>query len=293
MSDNQTPKKADSSIVVALLGFLGVVVTAILTIYAPIIQDNLRQKNQPTPPGPIIITATFAPSLTPAPTSTTLPGEPTSTPVTPTETPIPSPTPAPVELGKDWAQSCISALWRPYPTNIPVIDGGNGCWKNPVHVFSATNGNLAFLAQRGSNGLAEFYGLFAPLPASGSVSIHVHLRDLSNTDLLLGVYAEPDLASQGLLMTIPSGNVKKRMIVQKDNINNYTTMQQTNSIDQGDGFWFTFTFNDLSASATVNPSVFVTNPISIPAPQKWLFIGYKGLNGTYRIEGNFFGLEVK
>ena len=37
----------------------------------------------------------------------------------------------------------------------------------------------------------------------------------------------------------------------------------------------------------------VTNPVSIPSTQKWLFIGYKGLNGYYRIEGTFLSFELK
>jgi len=280
-----------TTIIVTLITVAGTIIAALIT----------RNADKPTPtpqsqiPTVIVITATPAPSDTPIPTDTAPPGEPTSTPAPITDTPMPTltftPVP-PVELGKDWPLGCISTLWRPYPANIPVLDNGNGCWQNPIQFFSATNGNLIFLAQRAS-GLAEVYGLFAPLPASGSVSVHVHLTTLSNVDILLGVYPEPDVASQGILMTIPSGNVKKRFIVQKANVTNYTTLQQTDTLDQGDGFWFTFTFNDISVSASVNPSVFVTNPVSIPSPQKWFFIGYKGLSGTYQVDGNFFGLELK
>jgi len=293
MSEKSEKKGLDfTTIIVAIIGLAGSIIAALITVNA----NKPSSTPEPQYPTVVVITATSVPSDTPIPTDTVAPGEPTSTPAPVTDTPMPTltftPVP-PVELGKDWPLSCISALWRPYPANIPVLDNGNGCWKNPIQYFSATNGNLIFLAQRASNGPTEIYGLFAPLPASGSVSVHVHLTTLSNVDMLLGVYAEPDVASQGILMTIPSGNVRKRLIVQKDNVTNYTTLQQTDTLDQGDGFWFTFTFNDISASASVNPSVFVTNPVSISSPQKWFFIGYKGLNGTYQVDGNFFGLELK
>ena len=293
MSEKPVKKGLDlTAIIVALITVAGTIIVTLITLNA----NKPSPTPQPQIPTVVVITATPAPSDTPIPTDTAAPGQPTSTPAPITDTPMPTltftPVP-PVEIGKDWTQSCISTLWRPYPVNIPLLDNGNGCWKNPVQFFSAANGNLAFLAQRSTNSLTEVYGLFAPLPASGSVSVHVHLVTLNNVDMLLGIYAEPDVASQGILMTIPSGNVKKRLIVQKDSVTNYTTLQQTNTLDQGDGFWFTFTFNDISASASVNPSVFVTNPVSISSPQKWFFIGYKGLSGSYQLDGNFFGLELK
>jgi hypothetical protein len=108
----------------------------------------------------------------------------------------------------------------------------------------------------------------------------------------MGVFAEPDVASQGLLMTIPHGNVKKRVIVQKNPLT-YDTVQGTVMLDQGDGFSISFTFTELSARSIVNPSVFTANPVSIPSAQKWLFLGYKGLNGAYRIDGTFLSFELE
>jgi len=291
MSDSSPSRKIDPSIVAALIGVIGTIIVTVLTL-------NANKSSTPTPlPTIVVITATSAPSDTPAPTDTVPVGQPTSTPEPATNTPEPTltftPVP-PVALGADWQQGCISTSWRPYPASIPVLDNANGCWKNPVHVFSASNGSLDFLSQRTSNGPSEIYGLFAPLPESGSVSVHVRLKDLSNVDLLMGVYADPDVVkSQGLLMTIPSGNVKKRVIAQKDNVTAYTTLLSSGNLDQGDGFWVTFTFTSNSVSSTVNPSVLVTNPVSVPSAQKWFFIGYKGSSGSYRIEGNFFGLELK
>jgi hypothetical protein len=287
MSDNQSPRRIDPSIIAALIGVLGTIAVTLISIRAN--QQSSASTQEPTP----IVISTYTLPATAAPTDTVLPNAPSSTPEPPTDTPVPTFTLVPpVAIGQDWGASCISNLWKPYPDNVPTIDKGNGCWKNPVIIFSADNGSMGFLYERGGNGPVETYGLFAPLPESGSVTFKVRLQDLSNVDLWMGVFAEADINSQGLLMTIPSGNVKKRVIVQKD-IPTYETILSTQNLDQGDGYSITFTFNANSASGTVNPNVFVTNPVAIPAAEKWLFLGYKGLRGSYRVEGDFSGLEVK
>ena len=240
-------------------------------------------------------TSTLIPAtatLTSVPTETATPQEPTSTPVPATETPVPTITPIPtVEIGQDWIIGCISSKWKLYPS-APTVERGDGCWVEPVlNTFSAENGDLDFLAERRS-GDAEIYGLFAPLPESGTVTFTVRLRDLDNVDLLMGVFPEPDVASQGLLMTILNGDVNKRSIDQKDPLT-YVTVNRTSVLNQGNGFSVSFTFTTLSATSRINPSVFTTNQVSIRSPQKWLFLGYKGLKGQYRIEGTFLNFELK
>jgi hypothetical protein len=287
MSDNPSSRRIDPSIVAALIGVLGTIAVTLISIKAN------QAPTPPKEPTAIVISTATLPA-TAAPTDTVPPNAPTSTPEPPTDTPVPTFTLVPpVPIGQDWGASCISNLWKPYPDNVPTIDKGNGCWQNPVIIFSAANGSMGFLYERGGSGAVEYYGLFAPLPVeSGTVTFKVRLDDLSNVDLWMGIFAGPDINSQGLLMTIPAGNVRKRVIVQKD-IPTYETIQSTQNLDQGDGYSITFTFTANSASGTVNPNVFVTNPVSIPSAQKWLFLGYKGLKGSYRIEGNFSGLEVK
>jgi hypothetical protein len=83
------------------------------------------------------------------------------------------------------------------------------------------------------------------------------------------------------------------VIAQKDNLTSYTTIQSTSPLDQGAGFSFTFTFTPNSVNGVVNPSVFVTNPVSIRTAQKYLFLGYRGAPGRYRIAGDFSGLQIK
>ncbi len=288
-------KESDSTriqLILGILGFVGVLLGIMATIFAPIIQEQLKQNGLPTQTS-ISIVASPTQALV-IPTDTVPPGDPTSTPAPATDTPVPTFTAVPpVVLGEDWIKGCISTLWKPYPANTQLTEKGNGCWQEPVIVFSAENGDLDFLAERNGAGTTDIRGLFVLLPENGTVMFKVRLRDLSNVDILMGVYTTSDLASDGLLMTIPSGNLKKTIIVQKDNVTDYNTLKNTIKLDQGDGFSITFKFDSLSASSTVNPSVFVTNPISLPSAQKWLFLGYKGLSGSYRVEGTFFSFELK
>lgn len=120
-----------------------------------------------------------------------------------------------VPLGKDWIQGCISTVWSPYPKSIIPEDRGDGCWREPIHAFSAENGNLDFLYERQS-GDEEIYGLFAPLPESGAVTVNIRLRELTNTDLWIGIFPEPDVNSQGLLMIMLNGSVARNVFILKD-----------------------------------------------------------------------------
>ena len=286
MSNNES-RKMDPSIIAALIGgAVTIIVTVITLVYA--------NRPAPTPtftPPTAVDTPTISPS--PEPTDTAAPGEPSSTPAPPTDTPTATITPVvPVAIGKDWRAGCISTFWKVFPADIAATERGDGCWQEPLFVFSAENGDLDFLAQNVND--STIYGLFAPLPTeSGSVSFKVRLRDLSNVDLLMGVFAQQDVTSPGLLMTIPEGNVKQRLIAQKDNVNSYTTLQRSGNLDQGDGYWLTFDFTVNSVRSSVNPNVFVTNPVSVPSAQKWLFLGYKVLSRSHRIDGTFFSLELK
>jgi hypothetical protein len=270
-------KGISPEIIAALIGVAGTIIVAVFL-------NQPQSSSDPTTPVPIVITSTTMPTA--VSTDTVPPGEPTSTPV-PTDTPAPTPTEIqPVPIGQDWVSGCISSLWQPYPSDILAVGKGNGCLQEPVYIFSADNGSMFFLYERNGNGAEETFGLFAPLSESGEISFKVRLNDLRNVDLWMGIFPEADINSDGLLLTIPSGNPKNRVIVQKNAIT-YETFQTTKNLNQGDGFSITLAFNALSARGSVNPNVFVTNPVSIPSSTKWLFLGYKGLTGSYRVEGEF------
>ena len=290
MSENRaTPKKLDSNIIAAIIGTIGTITVALITIFAnrqpsPTIQPTLT---------PVIVTATSMPTA--IPTDTVPPGEPTSTPA-PTDTPEPTPTftftpVPPVAIGQDWIQDCVSSLWQPFPADYTPTQNGNGCWTG-VKIFTASKGSLSFLYSREGLGTDEVFGLFAPLSGTGTVSIKVRLKDLTNVDLMMGVFAEQKVTSDGLLITIPAGDPKNRLLVQKDPAN-YETMKQTVFLEQGGGYVVSFSFDSVSASAVVEPRVMTINGVPVNAAQKWLFLGFKGLTNDYRIEGEFVSLELK
>jgi TIR domain len=290
-SPKPSEKKPDQgkniTIIVALIGLVGTISAALIGAYG----NSNEPAPSPTPTIPIAITftETLEPTLVPTDMSVTV--EPTFTPISMTDTPVPTVTPSPIPIGQDWLAGCISTLWKPYPSNIPTAERGDGCLQEPVHVFSAENGDLDFLAERDS-GSAETYGLFAPLPESGIVTFTIRIRELTNVDLLMGVYAQPDVNSSGLLMIMLNGGVEENVFIQKDP-SNYVTIQGTQKIQQGNGYSISFRFDNLSAKSIVNPAVFFTENLSLPGAQKWLFLGYKGLRGAYRIEGTFLNFEIK
>jgi len=236
-------------------------------------------------------TLTLIPS--PIPTDTTLPGEPTSTPIPPTDTPTLTPSPIPpVLLGEDWMQGCISTVWSAYPESVIPVERGDGCWREPIHAFSAENGDLDFLFER-QNGDEEIFGLFAPLPfESGSLTLTIRLRDLTNADLLVGIFAQPKVKTPGLLMMMLNGGVDSNVFIQKNPMT-YETIIGSQRIFQGNGYSITFRFDNLSVRSIVNPSVFFVDPFSLPASQKYVFVGYKGLRGYYRLEGTFLNFDLK
>lgn len=245
-----------------------------------------------TTTAPITLSATATDTLIPTNTLTPVPPTATQTLMSPTDTLVPTVTVVPpARLGEDWLAGCISTLWIPFPSSISAIERGDGCWKEPLHVFVAENGDLDFLAQR-RNAPVEVYGLFAQLPSSGRVTVRIRLRELSNVDLWMGVFAEADIHSEGLLMIIPSGDAKKRPFVQK-NPGDYETIASTSQLEQLNGYSISFRFTENSASSTVNPGVFGTTSIPIASGQKWLFLGYRGLRGTYRVDGTFLSFELE
>jgi len=276
-----------------ILGFLGVLLTVLATIFGPIIQENLRQRNLPTQTPIVIIESPTQAAV--IPTDTVPAGDPTSTPAPATDTPVPTfTTVPPVAIGQDWAAGCISSLWKPYPADITTVDKGNGCWQEPIYKFSADAGSLYMVSQRDERGPLEVYGLFAPLPESGEVTFTVRLKKLDDVDFVMGIFTQPDVSQDGLLLSIPYGNNMKRLnILQKDNITAYNTQQSTATLDQGNGFSITFAFSEATVTGTVNPFVFVTNPFPLPSAQKWLFLGYRTREGAYGVDVEILGLKLE
>lgn len=279
-------KKMDPAIVAALIGGVFTIIVTVITVFG----DRLFAP-APTPtPTFLPATATFVPTstFTPAPTDTVPPGEPTSTPAPPTETPVP-PTATPIPIGSDWSNGCISTLWVPYPASNQAAS--DGCYSQPVDVFFAGDGRLSFLYD-GRLSSAEVHGLFAPLPSSGSVDLQVYLRELKGGNMWMGVFAEPTLTSKGLLMTIPSGDVNRRPFVQWDMPGPVKVLDTVFFQQNPPVYSIRFEFNNLSVRAVAMRNAFASNNVPVQSTQKWLFVGFQAVNGTNRIEADFFNLVI-
>lgn len=276
---SEEAQKNKGIVAVAWISFGSAIIVAFIAAFPQIYPIIFTQTPSPQP----TILSSETPSVVPSSEATYTVASATST--------LPLTFSTPVPLGEDWDRGCISTLWQTYPLSISSIADENGCWEEPVHAYSAENGALNFFFER-KGGSPEVYGLFAPLPENGTVNFTVRLRDLYNADLWMGIYETPSLDSQGLLMTILNGNVEKRSVIQKDP-HTYETLQGSVALAQENGYSITFSFDTLYVSSRVNPAIFVVNPVSLPSAKKWLFLGYKGLNGSYRIDGTFLDFEVK
>ena len=289
-------KESDTSrtqLILGILGFVGVLLGVLATVFAPIIQENLRQRNLPTQtPFTIVASPTQAPVI---PTDTVPPGASTSTPAPATDTPVPTFTAVPpVAIGDDWITGCISSLWKLYPSDTLLVDKGNGCWQEPGYKFSADAGSLFLVSQRDANGPVEVYGLFALLPENGKVSFTIRLNKLDDVDFVMGVFAQPDVSQAGLLMSVPYGNnMKKLKILQLDNITDRNSGRGSIELDQGNGFPITFTFSESSVKGAVDPFVYLTDSFPLPSAQKWIFLGYRSRENAYSVDVEILDLKLK
>ncbi len=288
MSNNK--RSIDPAIIAALIGVMGTVCVTAITLYINYFAPQLR----PQPTANVLPTWTIPPTATiantPVPTDTVPVGEPTSTSAPDTPTPEPTFTPAPPSLGSDWSNGCISVLWKPYPPDIPTTEN-NGCLAEPVHVFFAADGRLTFLVT-GRFDNTQVYGLFAPVPANGTVSINTFLRTLSDGEIWMGIFAEPDINSQGTLIVIPPGNVKQRVLVQKT-MPGQVEVQTTASFAK-DPPLYDVVFELSNGAVTtkiLRDTVF--NAVPVATGQPWLFVGYQVKKGNNRIDAEFLNLLVQ
>lgn len=285
MSNNK--RTIDSSIIAALIGVMGTVCVTIITLW---------YTNRPTPqpqqtPFPTWTTPpTATVTNTPAPTDTVPAGDPSSTPAPPTLTPEATFTPAPPAIGSDWANGCISVLWKPFPDTIPITER-DGCLSEPVNLFFAADGRLTFLAT-GRFDDTQVYGMFAPLPANGTVSVKSFLRSLQDGEIWMGVFAEPNVESQGMVIVIPPGDVKKRLLVQKT-MPGQVEVQRTASFSQNPPIYdVVFEFGNGSVRTIILRDT-VFDAVPVVSAQQWLFVGYQVKKGNNRIDAEFLDLVIQ
>jgi hypothetical protein len=293
MSTNK--RSVDPAIIAALIGVMGTICVTIISLYASrIFAPNPPPQQTPFPTWTILptwtIPATSTITNTPVPTDTVPVGDPTSTPAPDTPTPEATFTPAPPAIGSDWANGCISVLWKPFPATIQTTER-DGCLLEPVNLFFAADGRLTFLVNGEFND-AQVFGLFAPLPANGLASVQTFLRRLQEGEIWMGVFAEPTLESQGMIIVIPSGDINTRPIIQKS-MPGQTEVMQTDHFSRNPPVYdvfFEFGNNSVRAIVMQNTNF---DPLPVVSAQEWLFVGYQVKNGNNRIDAEFLNLVVQ
>jgi hypothetical protein len=282
-------KSIDPAVLAAIITVAGGIIVALITTFAnrPAAQPN------PTsyPTWTNVPTATI--TDTPKPTDTVPAGEPSSTPAPDTATPQPTDTPAPPAIGADWVNNCISAVWKPYPASIQV-DQKDGCLVQPVDKFYTSGGHLAFtFAERVSG--AQVFGLFAQLPSDGTAGLQFHLSDLTKGDVLVGIFPQPDVNSNGMVLRIPASKdlQQQRMLIQT--MPGFKTFAQTNGavVSSSATYDVLFDFNNGNVNVKLKSGQINLGTVPLVSADKWLFVGYQVPNGTSSIKADFFDLAVQ
>jgi hypothetical protein len=283
-----------TQLILGILGFLGVLITGVLTIFAPIIQENLRQQNQVTPvlPTAVVYTETVAPTV--AFTDTVPPNNPTSTPEPPTPTPQPIPTSTLIPVGADWAQNCMSSLWVPYPSSIVANSDDKGCLIQPVDKFYTTTGRLAFSFD-GRVSAPQIYGMFAKLPSDGTVRIDLKLITVAKGEILMGVFASPDVNSNGVMVVIPASSdvTRRQKMILKIMPGQRVYSQSVEFAADPPIYDAFFDFTSGNISVQVVKDQIDLGSISVVSGEKWLFLGYQVLNGTNTLQAEFQNLVIE
>ena len=158
-------------------------------------------------------------------------------------------------------------------------------------MFFAADGRLTFLVTGKFND-TQVYGLFAPVPLNGTVSINTFLRTLSGGEIWMGIFAEPNIDSQGTVIVIPPGNVKQRVLVQKS-MPGQLEVQTTASFAKDPPLYdVVFELNNGGVTTKIlRDTVFTAVPVQ--SSQPWLFVGYQVKKGNNRIDAEFLNLLVQ
>jgi len=282
-----TKKGMDSTVTAALIGVIGTIIVTVITVFAN------RQPAPPQPPTAVFYTSTIPPTV--VATDTVPAGESTSTPEPATLTPEPIPTSTSIPAGSDWSQNCISALWMPYPPSIQAGIDDKGCLIQPVDKFYTTIGRLAF-SYNDRVSSAQIYGMFTKLPADGTVSIDAQLTTVINGEVLMGIFASPDINSNGAMVVIPaSTNVtKKQQMILKTMPGQKTYAKTGDSLSADPPIYNVFfDFNSGSVVVKVINGQINLGTVTVVSGEKWLFLGYQIYNGTNTMQAEFLNLSIQ
>jgi hypothetical protein len=287
---SEPAKRLDPTITAALIGVAGTIAVTLITVFG-----NRPPAAQPTPvpPTAVVYTETVAPTA--QPTDTVPAGDPTSTPEPPTDTPSPVPTPTLIPIGADWSQNCISAMWIPFPSSITTGIDDKGCLIQPLDKFYTTGGKLAFSFDERMN-TSQFYGMFAKLPADGTVRIDLRPITVRRGEVVVGIFTSPDINSEGVIIVLPASNDVTRR--QKFFMKTMPGQERfAESVDMSENppiYDMLLDYNSGSISATVYKDQSPLGTVSVVSAEKWLFLGFNALNGgTNTLQAEFQSLEIQ
>ena len=108
----------------------------------------------------------------------------------------------------------------------------------------------------------------------------------------MGVFAEPNLESQGMIIVIPPGDVNRRPLIQKT-MPGQVEVHQTEAFAQNPPFYDVFFEFGNNAVRTIVMQNTNFDPLPVTSAQPWLFVGYQVQNGNNRIDAEFLNLVVQ
>ena len=200
--------------------------------------------------------------------------------------------------GRDWLQSCISEQWIVYPPS-EVATAGD-CYIEPIPGSIFTMNNSLIIRAEPDVSTAEEYGIFTKVPQSGTIRIHVDLDLLDNAEIWVGVFSEPDIESEGILMVVPyyepvnppGNDTKKRAFALRhmqmpleDRIYLSKEFENPNGV-------YEVGFNLTSGTIAGFMENATTDDIPVSYIDRWLFIGYRALIRRSDIDVSFTDLEI-
>jgi hypothetical protein len=157
-------------------------------------------------------------------------------------------------------------------------------------------GRLKFSVNRSFDS-PQVYGLFAQIPANGTVRIDTLLTRAQDGEIWMGVFAEPTISSQGLVAVLPGGNnVRQRALIQRK-MPELTELHRLESLSDDptqDPPRYSIVF-ELSNGEVRIQKLGDTEFSAVPlgSAQPWLFVGYQVAAGNNRMDAEFLNLLVQ
>jgi hypothetical protein len=289
MSNSESSKRLDPTITAALIGVVGTIIVTLITVLG---NRPPEAQPKPVPPTAVVFTETVAP--TPQPTDTVPAGDPTSTAEPPTNTPEPIPTATLIPIGSDWSENCISLLWVPYPSSINATGDDRGCLVQPVDKFYTTTGKLAFSYDDRSSG-SQVYGMFARLPADGTARVDLRLTTVSRGEIMVGVFASPDVNSDGVLVVVPASNdvTRRQQFIMKTMPGQQRFATSAELSADPPVYDVFFDYNSGSISVKLFKDQVELGTVPVLSGEKWLFLGYQTFNGNNTLQAAFENLFMQ